>query len=164
MKDKNILPVLVIIILIFLGIFFFDKTYSNIQKINPENYEKTSEGYLSKETCGNNDYCKKEFNEYWECQIINKGERCICVINDEKNFVCGKDGKTYRNPSELNCLGVEIGYYGGCKKASQNSESRCEKCGNGCVVLYPGDSIDCSPATENFECKKIGDECEKFFK
>ena len=119
MKTRNILLVLVIIviILVLLGVIYSNKKLEKIDKINKidvSRYEKTSSGLLSISLCENNNFCRQEFNEYWKCQSVDNNERCICILTDENNPVCGVDERNYRNPSEANCLGVEIAYSGNC--------------------------------------------------
>ena len=114
----------IFVALIIIGIFFFYNTQYKSQKIDVNSYEETSSGLLSKEVCENNNLCRQEFNEYWKCQEIDNNEKCVCIINDEQQPVCGVDGKTYRNPSEPNCLGVEIKYNGECKKNFQIGEGK----------------------------------------
>ncbi|MEK6953288.1 MAG: hypothetical protein AABX29_09840 [Nanoarchaeota archaeon] len=115
-------------------------------------YEEISSRLLSKEACENNNYCKQEFNEYWKCQEIDDNERCVCIMTDENDSVCGVNGKTYRNPSGPNCLGVEVAYNGYCiisptlpdegKECAKNSDCKkgyyCrekEVCkGEGCIL------------------------------
>ena len=106
----------IFVALIIIGIFFFynKTTQYKSQKIDVDSYEETSSGLLSKEICENDNSCKQEFNEYWKCQKIDNNERCVCIITDEQKPVCGIDDRTYRNPSEPNCLGVEIAYSGDC--------------------------------------------------
>lgn len=116
MKSRNLLLSIVIlfIILVLLSVLYPYKKSEKTEIIDSDKYEETSGGLLSKKFCGNNDFCEQEFNENWKCQKIDNNERCVCIITDENNRVCGIDGRTYRNPSEANCLGIDIDYEGDC--------------------------------------------------
>lgn len=167
MDTKNIFLVIVVIIILS-GILiynnFSDKIYK-IQKINPDNYEEVEEGFVSKELCNNDSYCKEKFNGNWECTIKDREERCICLITDEDNKVCGKDGKTYRNPSETSCLGVEIDYNGECKKVIEqepiengkkcNRDSDCPQGSRIDQICVRGECLPTHAIIPTVECEEL---------
>jgi len=114
MRSSNIIILVVVLLVVVLGIIFFvvnDSEEDSIDVIDPDTYDITGEGFISKKLYNDAEECLEKFGDSW---YYSANGKCTCVINERLDPVCGKDGKDYSNPSEINCAGVKVAYKGEC--------------------------------------------------
>ena len=146
-KSLTILLLISIVLNVILLLIIFYSSTSSIFQINPGS-GGVNNTLIGKE-CVSDSQCLK----YWSCL---EG-KCRCMITKVYHPVCGVDGKTYGNPSEAHCKGIEITYNGECITPS---EKKCYACGNTCQLGYMFNPPVCPPTSEQlFNCMYFDGEC-----
>lgn len=132
MGSKNIILLLIVLFGILLIINYLPE---QSDKVISEEYERVDGNLVSKNLFDSDKQCKESFNENWYSDVQGK---CLCDVSSEISLVCGKDGKTYRNLQEVECLGVKVDYKGECVSSSV--------CGNGVCEYGEADDLGgCGP-------------------